>query len=350
MRPVLRALGLWLAVVTIFVGKTWASSQLIARPLPLADIVVAELLTFGPWLALAPLALLAARRFPLVGPGRARHLAVLLVIGVGLALLHVVLAVLLVALLAGAWPSLGALLEQVRHAFARAAGPHLVVYAALVAVAHALAFRRDAEVRARRAAALEAALARAERDRLRMQLHPHFLFNTLHAVSALMSRDVAGARRMIAGLSELLRVALDDDDDDVPLARELEILGLYLEIQQTRFAERLTITLDVDPEARAARVPKLLLQPLVENAIRHGIEPRAGGGALGLEARRRGDRLQLTLHDDGAGLAPVAREGVGLGNTRARLEKSYPGDHRFSLAPRPGGGVVATIDLPFRRG
>ncbi|WAS99106.1 sensor histidine kinase [Nannocystis punicea] len=348
MRPVLRALGLWLAVVAVFAAKTWLSLRVIDRPAPLADILVGELLTFAPWLPLAPLALLAARRFPLVGEGRGRHLVVLLGVGVGLALAHVVLGVVLAALVRGEWWPLPELLEQVRQTIPRAVGPHLVVYAALVAVAHALAFRRDAEARARRAAALEGALARAERDRLRMQLHPHFLFNTLHAVSALMTRDVAGARRMIAGLSELLRISLDDDDDDVPLARELEILDLYLRIQQTRFADRLTVTIDVEPAARAARVPKLLLQPLVENAIRHGVEPRAGGGALELEARRRGDRLHLELRDDGAGLSSRAREGVGLGNTRARLEKSYPGDHRFSLAPRDGGGVVVGIDLPFR--
>ncbi|MFY0531400.1 response regulator [Nannocystis pusilla] len=191
-----------------------------------------------------------------------------------------------------------------------------------MAVAHALAFRRDAD---RRAAALEAALVRAERDRLRMQLHPHFLFNTLHAVSALMTRDVAGARRMIAGLSELLRVSLDDDDD-VPLARELEILGLYLDIQRTRFADRLSITLDVDPEAHAARVPKLLLQPLVENAIRHGVEPRAGGGTVGLEARRLGDRLLLRLRDDGAGLSPRAR---------GRRPRQHPRAAREVLPRRP---------------
>ncbi|MCY1068160.1 histidine kinase [Nannocystis sp. RBIL2] len=347
MRPVLRALGLWLAIVAVFAAKTWLSLRLVDRAAPLADILAGELLTFAPWLPLAPLAFLAARRFPLVGPGRARHVLILLGVGVALALAHILLGVVLAALVSVDAAPLGELLERVRQTIPRAVGPHLVGYAALVAVAHALAFRRDAD---RRAAALEAALVRAERDRLRMQLHPHFLFNTLHAVSALMTRDVAGARRMIAGLSELLRVSLDDDDDDVPLARELEILGLYLDIQKTRFADRLTITLDVDPEAHAARVPKLLLQPLVENAIRHGVEPRAGGGTVGLAARRRGDRLLLRLRDDGAGLSPRAREGVGLGNTRARLEKSYPGDHHFSLAPHPDGGTLVDIDLPFRRG
>ncbi|MCY1062414.1 histidine kinase [Nannocystis sp. SCPEA4] len=348
MRTLLRALGLWLAVVAVFAGKTWLSLRVIDRSAPLGDIVVAELLTFFPWLVLAPLVFAAARRFPAVGP---RNVAVLLVVGVGLALVHVVLGVALGALVGGEPLTPSEFAEQVRQTIARAVGPHLVVYAALVAAAHALAFRRDAEARARRAAALEAALARAELDRLRMQLHPHFLFNTLHAVSALMTSDVAGARRMIAGLSELLRVSLDDDDDDVPLARELEILNLYLRIQQTRFADRLTVTIDVEPEARAARVPKLLLQPLVENAIRHGIEPLAAGGAIGLRARRRGDRLVLAIVDDGAGLkARDTRDGVGLGNTRARLEKAYPGDHQFTLAAQPDGGVAVTIDLPYRAG
>jgi two-component sensor histidine kinase len=198
---------------------------------------------------------------------------------------------------------------------------------------------------------LEARLARAQLQSLRLQLHPHFLFNTLNTINALIGTDRRAAERVISGLSELLRMSLSRaSEQEVTLARELELLAHYIEIQQIRFQDRLSVRFQIDPEARSALVPNLMLQPLVENAIRHGIAPRAAPGHVVVTARRRGDRLDMSVVDDGVGEAPGAehRDGVGLGNTRARLLSLYGADHRFEAGTPATGGFVVTLEIPFR--
>jgi LytS/YehU family sensor histidine kinase len=184
-----------------------------------------------------------------------------------------------------------------------------------------------------------------------MQLNPHFLFNTLHAISALMHKDVEAADRMLTRLSDLLRLALDSSDtQEVPLRDELAFLERYLEIEQTRFGERLKVKMDIGPETGAALVPSLILQPLVENAIRHGIEPQALAGVVRLSACCEGDRLRLRVSDNGVGLRgqPVT-EGVGLSNTRARLQQLYGTAHQFELSNGSDGGLAVDIVMPLRR-
>jgi len=198
---------------------------------------------------------------------------------------------------------------------------------------------------------LEARLARAQLQSLRLQLHPHFLFNTLNTINALISTDRRAAERVISGLSELLRMSLSSaSEQEVSLAKELELLAHYIEIQQIRFHDRLTVDFRIDPDARYALVPNLMLQPLVENAIRHGIAPRAAPGNVVVAAMRRGSRLELSVVDDGVGENPHAdhRDGVGLGNTRARLLSLYGSDHRFEARGSPGGGFAVRIEIPYR--
>jgi signal transduction histidine kinase len=214
------------------------------------------------------------------------------------------------------------------------------------------AVRREAH-----AAQLQAQLAEARLSVLRTQLNPHFLFNTLHAVSTLVERDPKGVRRMIARLSELLRFTLDGSaEQEIPLHEELELLRRYLEIMQIRFQGRLETTLDASPEVQDALVPNLVLQPLVENALKHGVSKTEGVGRIIVRAERRGDELVLTVRDNGhaagAGDASVQRDeaagsGVGLRNTRARLEQHYGRHQRLTLQPAADGGVVAEIVLPF---
>ncbi|HEX2780007.1 MAG TPA: histidine kinase [Gemmatimonadaceae bacterium] len=196
-------------------------------------------------------------------------------------------------------------------------------------------------------------LAEAQLHSLRLQLQPHFLFNTLNTITALIGSEPRAAERMVSGLSELLRASLRlADEQEVPLARELDHLKLYVDIQQTRFGDRLDVDLDVDPSVRSALVPSLLLQPLVENAIRHGISPRAAGGHIRVRASRDADELQLEVKDDGVGASTrdgaVQREGVGLTNTRERLRRLHGGRHRFAYESRPGSGFAVRIALPFR--
>ncbi len=202
-------------------------------------------------------------------------------------------------------------------------------------------------------AELQRELVEARLAALRMQLNPHFLFNTLHAVSALIHDNPEAADRVVARLSELLRLSLDQSKpQQVPLSEELAFLDRYLEIEQTRFADRLKVDKDIEPSVQQALVPYLILQPLVENAIRHGIEPREDPGHVGIRARRSNGRLELQVADNGAGLKPGAspppREGIGLSNTRSRLRHLYGEDFRLELAEAAGGGLEARIEIPFR--
>lgn len=197
---------------------------------------------------------------------------------------------------------------------------------------------------------LEGQLAQANLEMLKMQLHPHFLFNTLNAISALMHRDVDAADSMITRLSDFLRMSLEKDDrHQVPLSSELEFLERYLAIEKVRFRDRLTVEIDVEEPCLEAQVPRLILQPLVENAIRHGVAMRSAAGSLAIRAREVDGRLQLVVGDDGPGLPPKNRMriSVGLENSRARLAQIYGGDYSFMLVNVQPVGLEARIEIPF---
>lgn len=202
------------------------------------------------------------------------------------------------------------------------------------------------------AAQLQAQLAEARLDALRMQINPHFLFNTLHAISALVERDPSGVRRMIARLSELLRHTIDSHGtDEVTVRAELDFLRRYLEIMEIRFQGTLRVDTAIEPDVLEALVPNLILQPIVENALEHGVTRADGPGHLDIAARRRGDQLILTVRDNGPGLAeaktPNESHGVGLRNTRARLQQLYGDAASLKLSSAPAGGVIAEIALPL---
>lgn len=229
----------------------------------------------------------------------------------------------------------------------------LLVYLAVLMAGFAREFFRRDQRRQRQAAQLQAQLAEARLDALRMQINPHFLFNTLHAVSALVERDPGGVRRMIARLSELLRHTIESHaTDEVPLRDELAFLRRYIEIMEIRFQGRLRVDMAIADDTQDALVPNLILQPIVENALEHGVNRAAGEGRIEIAARRDGGRLILSVRDNGPGLDAQHASGVGLANTRARLEQLY-GD-RASLELRDAelsnadnGGVLAQITLPY---
>ncbi len=195
----------------------------------------------------------------------------------------------------------------------------------------------------------ELRLTQAQLQALKMQLNPHFLFNTLNTISSLMYSDVEAADAMMSRLSELLRLTLDkENSQEVTLKEEVETLERYLDIERIRFEERLRVSVDIEPAALEARVPNFSLQPLVENAIRHGIATRPEGGRLQIAAQRSSDMLEITLKDDGPGICgPPRKEGIGVANTRARLTQLYGKAHRFEMANAPGGGFLVTIAVPF---
>lgn len=232
---------------------------------------------------------------------------------------------------------------------------NLGIYGLVLAAGAALESSRRAREGEIRAARAEGMLATAQLQALKMQLHPHFLFNTLHAVGVLVrKRDEEGALRVLAGISDLLRMALESGGRQlVPLQKELEFLERYLDVERTRFRDRLAVRLEVEAAMRDAQVPNLILQPVVENAIRHGIEPRAEPGHVEIVARREGDTLCVTVRDDGPGLGKTERpakpgSGIGLSNVRARLEQLYPGAHRFTVENAEGGGALVTLVIPLR--
>jgi signal transduction histidine kinase len=234
---------------------------------------------------------------------------------------------------------------------------HFLAYFAVLAIAHAIDFlgwRRDQRVQearlAERSARLEAQLARAEIDILRSQLDPHFLFNALHIISELVHVDAARADHMVARLGDLLRMSSAlARSSDVALRDELEFVNAYLEIQQARFGDRLRVVRDIDVATLDAAVPSLVVQPLVENAIRHGTSRRAGGGILEIVSRRLDTSLIIEVRDDGPGLPAdgVPDEGIGIGHTRARLAHLYGGRSALELEPRRGGGTTARVRVPY---
>ncbi|HKE91568.1 MAG TPA: histidine kinase [Gemmatimonadales bacterium] len=218
-------------------------------------------------------------------------------------------------------------------------------YWVIVGVYQAVLYRRLA-------ARLSAELAQAQLDALRTQLQPHFLFNALNSATVLTTTDPARANRVLLKLSELLRATLDRaTPHEVPLRQELAQLEPYLEIQQIRFGARLAIARELEPETLDALVPALVLQPLVENAVRHGIEPNPAGGKVTIRSRADNGTLCIEVRDTGSGRAPdpSGSEGIGLTNTRARLVRLYGANHRFELAPTPTGGTAVHLDIPLRR-
>jgi LytS/YehU family sensor histidine kinase len=229
----------------------------------------------------------------------------------------------------------------------------LLVYWGLVAIAHATAFYRRAEERKRRSADLDRNLAVARLDALRTQIHPHFLFNTLHAIASRIPEDPRGAQDMLGSLGELLRVNLRSaPGHEIRLEEELSLIDRYLDIQRVRLRERLHEERAVAASTLDALVPVLVLQPLVENAIEHGIAKRLPGGTLRIEAHEEGSVLRLVVANDGAadqGNLAESQWNLGLNNTRARLRAMYGDQHALSVTGSAPGRVVAVVSIPLRR-
>jgi two-component system, LytTR family, sensor kinase len=232
---------------------------------------------------------------------------------------------------------------------------NLLVYWVIVGAYVAYDYYDNFRERQLRTVELERLLAESRLEALRAQLHPHFLFNALNAISAHVEREPRTARRMLEQLGELLRLTLDHcEDQEIPLEREISFLDRYLAIQQVRFEDRLEAKVEIAPETLDALLPTFILQPMVENAIQHGVSRRSSKGSIGVTAWREHQRLRLRVWDDGPGLPagwdPEEQQGLGISNTRERLRRLY-GDtgHTFEVVNDSGGGVSVNISLPFRR-
>jgi two-component system, LytTR family, sensor kinase len=241
---------------------------------------------------------------------------------------------------------------DMRFRFFMEGGKQLVAYSLVYAVVALLRYTRRAREREVEAARLERELTEARLSALKMQLNPHFLFNTLNMISSHVREDPGRAEAMIAHLSDFLRMTLRHAQaQEVALATELQFLEAYLEIMKARFEDRLEVELCVEEGARPALVPHLVLQPLVENAVTHAMRDHRQPGRLRLSARRVGERLVLAVEDNGPGLAAGGGggSGIGLTNTAERLRRLYGDDHRMALATPNGGGLRLEIEVPYRR-
>ena len=314
------------------------------HPIAWRNALVLALADWYVWAALFPLILWLARRFPLEPRNWRRGMLIQLPASVFLSIFKMMIEFFVRRQLAPDFARRFPSLEFYSTLF---------IFWAIVGAIYAFDYYRKYRQHELRASQLETQLSQAQLQALRMQLNPHFLFNTLHAISSLMHKDVGAADRMISQLSDLLRLTLENaGQQEVSLRQELEFLESYLEIEQTRFRDRLQIRMEIAPETLDACVPHLILQPLVENAIRHGIAPRAASGTVEIHARRAADKLELQVLDNGGGLPNGAlnglKEGVGLTNTRARLEQLYGAAQRFELNNRTEGGLTVSLTIPFR--
>ena len=248
-------------------------------------------------------------------------------------------------------------IEILSKVFSLSLGVDLMLYLTILVAVHAFEYYRESRYRILEAADLRAKLAEVQLQALKMQLHPHFLFNAFHTVSMLIrQRREDEAIDMIAGLGTLLRYVLDNAlEQKVPLHQELQLLEHYLDIERVRFRDRLQVSLNIDRNVLDAAVPNILLQPLVENAIRHGIVPGSNRGRIEITARTEGKRLRLRIRDNGIGLPAswnddaLDTNGIGLSNTRLRLARLYPADHHLEITNAPQGGCMATIVIPLER-
>ncbi len=352
--PLLRLgiFGGWLLFTLMVVAITWGGNVVRGRPLDVGAVLLWNLgwlLWAGATFAVAWL----ARRFPLergrLAPGLAMHAALGLATGVALLGLEFLIAHALGAVWPGA-PRPNAFLGFIVYKF----HVYFLIYWMILGATRAYDYHAQFRASTLRASQLEAQLAHARLHALQAQLQPHFLFNTHHAIVSLMLKaDNAAAIRMLTRLSDLLRVTLHRADQPFcSLREELEALELYLGIQRERYGGRLDVQLDVAPDTLTAAVPWLLLQPLVENALKHGIDARPAGGVLHLAARTQDGRLHLVVRDNGPGFpadfAPERAGGIGLRNTRARLAQHYGAASTLELAAAPGGGAEVRLSLPCR--
>jgi len=344
--------GEWVAVVLylLMLATVEPADQLqqgVTTPL-----VVGQAIRFLCWIAVLPATFAALDRLPLARGVLLRNLSLTIGVAAMVGVVRGLLATTLAHLVGYVVPGLPADLvgpDALTNEISRAAGQFLMFLFVPYFLLYRMHLRR---MQQRQVAETEVSLSRAQLHALSVELQPHFLFNTLNAIAALVRADPRTAESMLVKLSDLLRLTLDGGaGGESSLGDEMERLELYVTLQQMRFGPRLTVTTAVPEDIRGARVPGMLLQPLVENALTHGIGPKAGPGAITITGTRNGDRLVLSVLDDGVGLPADARsrERIGVGNTRARLAALFPRDHRFELGPGESGGVRATIDIPFRQ-
>ncbi len=353
-----RAVRLWIIVAAVCLVtavldgfQAYMQARIVGEPVSWRAVVWQA----GEWVilgALTPIIYQLSRAFPLRRPHLARNLSVHVGGALALCVAWAGAGVGMRLLLGTSWQ--GVPLSRHIASWTLISLPWSVfIYFAVLGCMHAFAYFVEARERETQAAQLEAQLAQARLGALRMQLHPHFLFNSLNAVTVLVRDQRTGeAARMLELLSDVLRQVLRTDPaHEVSLAEELRFIEQYLAIEQVRFSDRLSVTFAVDNDVRDAAIPGFILQPLVENALRHGLAERSQDGIVEIGARRDGGELVLWVRDNGVGLRPankIGGAGLGVANTRERLATLYGARAQLQLTESQGGGTTATVRLPYR--
>lgn len=337
----------WTLIVLTFAAQAYVFAVSRNRPDKFLHEFVVASTEWYVWAALTPIVLWLCRRFRIKSQSWISPVAAHLVASVLVSLLQLAIQVRLNYIVnpgytMGYWKVLYFFATYKLHM-------NLLTYWVIVALDHGIYYYEQARERELAWARMETDLANAQLQVLNMQLHPHFLFNTLHSISTLISEDPAAAQAMVLKLSDLLRATLSKiETPEVPLQQELELLNCYLSIEQTRFKDRLSILQEIDPAALPCAVPTMILQPLVENAVRHGIGKHKQADEISILGRRENSRLFLEVRNRAGRMenGVDAPRGIGLANTRARLEQLYSDAHTFEIADRDGGGVAVKLSFP----
>lgn len=357
MRKWLAIAAIWAVLGLIYVGPIYLEVRVEQHGHAAWRVFSWGILTWLAWAPLTPAIVWLARRYSLVGEAWKRNLSIHVPAFLVISLLHTAAAT-AITLWIEPFDNMGDSPKTfLTRFFSRILGSFvsdLIIYASVIGVFYALDYYRKYREREVVATRLEAQLAQAQLESLRMQLHPHFLFNTLNSIVGLVRDNKnSAAVNMLVGLGDLLRHTLDHSArHEVELREEINFIKLYLSIQEMRFSDRLRIELDIDPRTTKALVPNLILQPLTENALRHGIGRSAESGLVGISSAVEDGHLRLTVYDEGAGLPDdwqlKGSAGIGLANTAARLQQLYDNDHEFDIRNRAGGGVEVIIVMPLR--
>ena len=355
-RATLLFLG-WTLVSIIFAGISYAAAiGENNKEFGFISALRLNLVQFYVWAVLSPLVFRFSRRFPIeLRPLNVRNLLLYFPALISFAGIHQVIHLAVLWSITPRWrQKYPALTDCYRAYFAFGFYIDLIIALLIVIAVHALLYYQSFRASELAQSSLKTDLAQAQLRALKMQLHPHFLFNTLHSISSLVLEDPPKANSMIARLGDFLRLTIDNSDQQlVTLKEETEFLRCYLDIEQVRFGDRLTVTFELEPQTLSAQVPHLILQPVVENAIQHAIAPRSTRGHINIEAKRLNSLLRVAISDNGPGISSNAnlpwKQGVGLTNVRTRLQQIYGPDFRFELMNTNGGGLTAVMEIPFER-
>jgi two-component system LytT family sensor kinase len=339
-------LGGWTAVALILTSAMYLLFPFSRQRFSLVNELSWELTIALIWILSTPFVLNLARRIPIEGEKKIRNGIAHIALSIGISSLQCALHGITLALIRGNFNDIT--FSSIMPSFYYNIDKMIMIYWVIILFSYARDYYERYREKELRTAQLEAQLSRARLEALKMQLHPHFLFNTLNALTALVHKDPDKAEKMIVRLSDLLRLTLENSVEPfIPLHEEIEFLARYLEIEEIRYSDQLSVHIDVSPGAGKAIVPNLLLQPIVENAVKHGVSKIRSAGTIDIRGRRSNGRLVLSVYDNGPGLKNNPPSGIGLTNTRERLRQIYGGEGRLELRPNTPDGLCAEISIPF---